>query len=71
MIFPVILSGGTGTKLCYLSRAGYPKQLLPVLSKAFLFQRTLERLNKLPNRQAAHIICNKKPRFTIAEQTYA
>ncbi len=68
MIFPVILSGGSGTRLWPLSRAGYPKQFLPLLGKESLFQLTLERLINLPNCVAPRVICNEEHRFLIAEQ---
>ena len=68
MIFPVILSGGSGTRLWPLSRSGYPKQFLPLLGKESLFQLTLERLINLPNCATPRIICNEEHRFIIAEQ---
>ena len=47
-IFPVILSGGSGTRLWPLSRAALPKQFLPLVSDKTMFQETLLRLQNLP-----------------------
>ena len=44
MIVPVILSGGSGTRLWPLSRSGYPKQFLGVTEERTMFQLTLTRL---------------------------
>lgn len=67
MITPVILSGGSGTRLWPLSRTKYPKQFINLLKKnSSLFQETILRL---PNNSANPIIvCNKDHRFIAAEQ---
>ena len=44
MMIPVVLSGGSGTRLWPLSRELYPKQLLPLLGKGTMLQETLARL---------------------------
>jgi len=44
MLIPVILSGGSGTRLWPLSRELYPKQLLPLVGKGTMLQETLARL---------------------------
>jgi mannose-1-phosphate guanylyltransferase/mannose-6-phosphate isomerase len=62
-ILPVILSGGSGTRLWPMSRAGYPKQLQNLHGKGTLLQQTTGRLNNAPV-----IICNIEQRFIIAEQ---
>ena len=66
MIVPVILSGGSGTRLWPLSRQDYPKQFLSLVNNTSLFQDTILRL---PNNMADPIIiCNEKHRFLVAEQ---
>lgn len=67
-IYPVILSGGSGTRLWPLSRAAMPKQLLPLLSEKTMFQETVQRVANLPNVAAPLVICNQEHRFMIAEQ---
>ena len=67
-IHPVILSGGVGSRLWPLSRALYPKQLLPLVSETSLLQQTVLRVAD-PTRYASPlIICNDKHRFIVAEQ---
>lgn len=66
-IFPVILSGGSGTRLWPLSRQGYPKQFLPLFDNESLFQKTLLRLNDLDAENPV-VVCNDEHRFLIAEQ---
>ncbi len=68
---PVILCGGSGTRLWPLSRTSYPKQLLPLFEGKSLLQQTLLRLRELPNLNSALIICNQEYRFIIAEQVRA
>ena len=67
-ITPVILSGGSGSRLWPLSRAKHPKQFLGVTEKLSLFQLTLQRLNGLPGIQAPIIVSNQEHRFLVAEQ---
>ncbi|MDR3390223.1 MAG: mannose-1-phosphate guanylyltransferase/mannose-6-phosphate isomerase [Sulfuriferula sp.] len=67
-LYPVILSGGSGTRLWPLSRTALPKQLLPLLSEQTLFQETVKRISDLPNIAPPLIICNQEHRFMIAEQ---
>ena len=69
-IIPVILSGGTGTRLWPLSRSLRPKQFLPLTGKESLFQLTLERLRPLnPNGELSPIVvANDDHRFLVAEQ---
>tara|TARA_Y100000739_G_C20606770_1_gene466052 strand:+ start:1656 stop:3119 length:1464 start_codon:yes stop_codon:yes gene_type:complete len=69
-LFPVILSGGSGTRLWPLSRACFPKQYLNLLNKSnnSLLQDTVLRLNGLKNLQQPIIICNEEQRFIVAEQ---
>jgi mannose-1-phosphate guanylyltransferase/mannose-6-phosphate isomerase len=67
-ITPVILCGGSGTRLWPLSRKQYPKQYLPLISETSTFQETILRLNGLKNLADPIIICNVDHRFLVAEQ---
>ncbi len=67
-INPVILSGGSGTRLWPLSREHYPKQLLCLIGKQTLLQQTVSRLDGLENVAAPLLVCNEEHRFLIAEQ---
>ena len=67
-IIPVILSGGSGTRLWPLSRKQYPKQYLPLASDNTMLQETILRLNGLENLADPIIVCNADHRFLVAEQ---
>jgi len=67
-IVPVILSGGSGTRLWPLSRQQYPKQFLPLLGNKSMFQETLLRLKGVSNLADPVIVCNENHRFLVAEQ---
>jgi len=67
-ITPVILSGGSGTRLWPLSRKQYPKQYLPLAGDNTMLQETILRLNGLDNLAEPIIICNADHRFLVAEQ---
>ncbi|RZM76173.1 mannose-1-phosphate guanylyltransferase/mannose-6-phosphate isomerase [Pseudoalteromonas rubra] len=67
MILPVILCGGSGTRLWPMSRECYPKQFLQLGSEYTLLQETLLRLEP-DSHQAALLICNEAHRFICAEQ---
>jgi mannose-1-phosphate guanylyltransferase / mannose-6-phosphate isomerase len=68
MIVPVILSGGSGSRLWPLSRELYPKQLLPLLSDDTMLQATLRRLEGLAGLADPIVVCNEEHRFLVAEQ---
>ncbi|MBT3014997.1 MAG: mannose-1-phosphate guanylyltransferase/mannose-6-phosphate isomerase [Candidatus Thiodiazotropha endolucinida] len=68
MIIPVILSGGSGTRLWPLSRSAYPKQFIPLTDEKSLFQQTLERMSGISDAGDALIVCNEEHRFMVAEQ---
>jgi mannose-1-phosphate guanylyltransferase/mannose-6-phosphate isomerase len=67
-IVPVILSGGSGTRLWPLSRMQYPKQYLSLTTDNTLLQETILRLNGLENLADPIIVCNTDHRFLVAEQ---
>lgn len=69
MIVPVILAGGSGTRLWPLSRSSYPKQFLRLLNEHSLLQNTLLRLRNLDLPFVEPIIiCGEEHRFIVAEQ---
>ena len=67
---PVVLSGGSGTRLWPLSREQYPKQLLPLFGEDSLLQATVRRVEGIAGVELAApiIVCNETYRFVIAEQ---
>jgi len=67
-IIPVILSGGSGTRLWPLSRKQYPKQYLPLVGDNSMLQETILRLSGLDNLADPIIVCNADHRFLVAEQ---
>ncbi|MFQ1844833.1 mannose-1-phosphate guanylyltransferase/mannose-6-phosphate isomerase [Aeromonas veronii] len=67
MLLPVVMAGGSGTRLWPLSRTLFPKQFLSLTSSATMLQETLQRLTPLAH-QPAFIICNQEHRFIVAEQ---
>ena len=66
-LLPVIMAGGSGTRLWPLSREGYPKQFLPLQGEATMLQVTLARLSGLTD-ACPLLICNEAHRFLAAEQ---
>ncbi|MEA1969183.1 MAG: sugar phosphate nucleotidyltransferase, partial [Thermodesulfobacteriota bacterium] len=68
MITPVILAGGSGTRLWPLSRELYPKQLISLTDENTMLQNTLLRLNKAENISPPVVVCNDEHRFMAAEQ---
>lgn len=67
-MIPVILSGGSGTRLWPLSRALFPKQFLALHAEATMLQDTVQRLQGLPKLAAPLVVCNEEHRFIVAEQ---
>jgi mannose-1-phosphate guanylyltransferase/mannose-6-phosphate isomerase len=66
-MYPVVLSGGSGTRLWPLSRAALPKQLLRLRGERTMIQDTVLRA-QLPGASAPVLICNDSHRFLVAEQ---
>ena len=67
MIIPVIMAGGSGTRLWPLSRQFHPKQFLPLVSEQTMLQETCGRLSGIEH-QPPLFICGEDHRFTVAEQ---
>ncbi len=68
MIVPVILAGGSGTRLWPLSRELFPKQLINVENAHTMLQNTLLRLDGVEGISSPIIVCNEAHRFMTAEQ---
>ena len=68
MIYPIILSGGSGTRLWPLSREQYPKQLLALTGERTLLQETVLRLDGAEQVANPLFVCNEEYRFLVAEQ---
>jgi mannose-1-phosphate guanylyltransferase len=66
-LIPVIMAGGSGSRLWPMSRSQYPKQLLKLTSDISLLQETAQRITPL-TKQAPLVICNEDHRFIVAEQ---
>src|SRR4051812_20401455 len=67
-IYPVILSGGSGTRLWPLSRSVLPKQLLPLVSGKTMLQDTVLRVSGWSEVMPPLIVCGNDHRFLVAEQ---
>jgi mannose-1-phosphate guanylyltransferase/mannose-1-phosphate guanylyltransferase/mannose-6-phosphate isomerase len=70
-IFPVILSGGSGSRLWPLSRESFPKQLLPLTGPNTLLQETALRVADSARFHPVIVVANAEHRFVIAEQLRA
>ena len=72
MLLPVILSGGSGTRLWPVSREHYHKQFLCLNSDKYsLLQETVQRLDGLEGIHAPLVVCNNEHRFLVAEQLHS
>lgn len=71
VIYPLILSGGAGTRLWPLSRELQPKQLLPLFGATTLLQATAQRAARIAGCVAPIVVCNHEHRFMVAEQLRA
>lgn len=67
-MIPVILSGGSGTRLWPLSRSRHPKQFLPLVSSHTMVQETILRVQGVDGMQPPLAVCNESHRFMMAEQ---
>lgn len=67
-ILPVVMSGGSGTRLWPASRSHCPKQFLPLAGDASMIQDTLQRLEGVSDLSDPLVICNETHRFLVAEQ---
>lgn len=67
MIIPVVLAGGSGTRLWPLSRTMFPKQFLSLGSELAMLQETVARLEGI-DASGLQVICNEQHRFLVAEQ---
>ena len=71
MIVPVILSGGSGTRLWPLSRQNLPKQFLALAGPDTLFQQTVKRAAGVPGATAPLVVASDDHRFLAGEQLQA
>lgn len=67
MLLPIVMAGGSGSRLWPLSRSLYPKQFISLASDKTMLQETLARLRGMDH-QAPVVICNEEHRFIVAEQ---
>ncbi|WP_176211675.1 sugar phosphate nucleotidyltransferase, partial [Salmonella enterica] len=66
-LYPVVIAGGTGSRLWPLSRVLYPKQFLNLVGNSTMLQTTIARLNGIKCENPI-VICNEDHRFIVAEQ---
>ena len=65
-LIPVLLCGGSGTRLWPLSRTHYPKQFIPLVGETSLLAQTLERVSGVSSGAAPLVVCNENHRFMTA-----
>ena len=70
-IFPVLLCGGSGTRLWPVSRKSFPKQFVPLAGQGTLFQAAAGRMQGAPGVACPLVITNSDFRFIVAEQLAA
>ncbi|MCT6999922.1 sugar phosphate nucleotidyltransferase, partial [Salmonella enterica] len=68
MLIPLILSGGSGTRLWPVSRRNLPKQFLSLTGQGTLFQQTIARTRLLPDIGSPIVVASEDHRFLAAEQ---
>ncbi|MFO7749986.1 MAG: mannose-1-phosphate guanylyltransferase/mannose-6-phosphate isomerase [Desulfobacteraceae bacterium] len=68
MITPVILAGGSGTRLWPLSRELFPKQLISLVDENTMLENTILRVTGAENISEPVVVCNEEHRFMAAEQ---
>ena len=70
VIIPVILCGGSGSRLWPLSRESFPKQYLSLIkeSKYSLLQNTIKRISNIKNITSPILICNEEHRFIVLDK---
>ncbi|EHM45353.1 mannose-1-phosphate guanyltransferase [Yokenella regensburgei] len=66
-LYPVVMAGGSGSRLWPLSRVLYPKQFLCLKGDLTMLQATIHRLNGVQC-ESPVVICNEQHRFIVAEQ---
>ncbi|MGA0586513.1 mannose-1-phosphate guanylyltransferase/mannose-6-phosphate isomerase [Dyella sp. KRB-257] len=69
-VVPVLLAGGTGSRLWPLSREQYPKQFLPLLGPLSLFQQTVQRITGIEHAAKPIVLGSHDHRFMLAEQLH-
>ena len=69
-VIPIILAGGTGSRLWPLSRESFPKQFLTLLADESdsLMQKTIKRIQKIDNLEEPVLVCNHEHRFIVRNQ---
>lgn len=67
-MIPIIMSGGSGSRLWPQSRSLYPKQFLPLVNQQTMLQNTISRLDGIGSVAAPLVVANEEHRFLVAEQ---
>ena len=69
-IRPIILCGGSGTRLWPDSRENFPKQFIPIFDNKSLFDLTIERIKKFKNVLKPIVITNEKYKFLVKDNLF-